>query len=315
MTSVPARSAVGAAAGSIPRLIRLTRSRDPDVQWQAAEALGRVGRRAVPALVQALVHPSPATRIGVVEALGVIRDPGTVDPVIRLLGADPCAEVRWTAAVVLGLLGDDRAGPSLVAALRDGSRYVRLGAADALRRLGRIPADGEEAAWFAAATQDWDTLARCGSRAVAPLLLALSDADPALRRAAVAICSRIDDPGIQTACGIAAMDERAEVRWTAVTVASACSIPPVRLPRWLVNRKRRGRTPWVVALLNLLFPGIGYNYLGKWWGFLLFQLNVTLVLTFSLWMGPLLPQAASTGAATVFAVHSYLLAGRMLEED
>ncbi|MBN1194621.1 MAG: HEAT repeat domain-containing protein [Methanomicrobiaceae archaeon] len=307
---------VGQAAGDrdIPHLIRLTRSRDPEVGWQAAEALGTMGSPAVPLLLRALWHSSPDTRLGAAEALAVIRDLSAVSPLSGVLHNDPVYEVRWAAALALGWIRDVRAVPALVAALRDPSKYVRSGAADALRMCGWTPQDEEEESYLFAAGQEWDRLARLGGAAVAPLLLALGDDDPAVRTAAAEICGHIDDSRVRTACGIAVMDENPRVRWNAVRASPRCSIPAVRLPRWLVNRKRPGKAPWVVALLNFLFPGIGYNFLGKWWGFLLFQVNITLILIFSLWIGPLLPQIASLCVSSVFAVHSYHLAHRMLGE-
>ncbi|KQC04896.1 MAG: hypothetical protein APR53_02575 [Methanoculleus sp. SDB] len=317
-SGLPAETAPGvrlaAGAHDIPRLIRLTRSRDPEIRWQAAEALGTMGSPAVPFLLKALSHPSADTRVGAAEALAVIRDPAAVTPLAGVLRTDPVYEVRWAAALALGWMRDVRAVPHLVAGLRDSSKYVRSGAADALSLCGWAPQDEEEESFLFAARQEWDRLAHLGGAAVPPLLLALGDDDPAVRTAAAEICGHIDDSRIQTACGIAVMDENPRVRWNAVRSAPRCSIPAVRLPRWLINRKRPGKAPLVVAFLNLLFPGIGYNYLGKWWGFLLFQVNITLILIFSLWIGPLLPQIASFGVSSLFAVHSYHLARRMLGE-
>jgi hypothetical protein len=303
-----------AGARDIPRLIRLTRSRDPEVRWQAAEALGTMGSSAVPPLLRALSHSSPDTRLGAAEALAVLRDPSAISPLAGMLHNDPGYEMRWVAALALGWIRDLRAVPDLVAALRDPSKYVRSGAADALFMCGWTPQDEEETSYLFAAGQEWDRLARLGGAAVAPLLLALGDDDPAVRTAAAEICGHIDDSRVQTACGIAVMDENPRVRWNAVLAAPRCSIPAVRLPRWLLNRKRPGKAPGVVALLNFLFPGIGYNFLGKWWGFLLFQVNIKLILILSLWMGPLLPQIASFCVSSLFAVHSYRLAHRMLGE-
>ena len=60
-------------------------------------------------------------------------------------------------------------------------------------------------------------------------------------------------------------------------------------------------------LLNFFFLGLGYNYLGFWWGFLLFQVNVTAIVILSLMMGgPLIPYLASYALwPRVFVIHTW----------
>ena len=86
------------------------------------------------------------------------------------------------------------------------------------------------------------------------------------------------------------------------------------LPMALARRPREGKSPAVAAFLNLLFLGLGYNYLDRWYGFLIFQLNLTAIVLASLVLGPLLPYAISYALAAPFAVQTWYLAKRMEEE-
>ena len=106
-------------AKDVSGLIRLLDHRDPDIQWLAADALGSLGSPAVPPLVQVLVSRHTAVRIGAVEALGAIRDPRSVRPLVYALEHDDAVEVRWVAALALGEIGDPAAIPPLANAIRD----------------------------------------------------------------------------------------------------------------------------------------------------------------------------------------------------
>lgn len=118
--------------GDIPAIIRLLGDKDPTIQRHAAEALGTLGSRATPLLLEALHSANRAVRLGAVEAFGTIKDIQSVDPLIRVMHQDPVLEVRWAAALALGEIGSPNAIPSLVRLLRDNSRYLRYGAAQAL---------------------------------------------------------------------------------------------------------------------------------------------------------------------------------------
>ena len=70
-----------------------------------------------------------------VRSLGVLAAPGAADRIRPLLSRDPSADVRMTAARVLGLLHDHASGAALVAALADPHALVRKEAALALGYL------------------------------------------------------------------------------------------------------------------------------------------------------------------------------------
>jgi hypothetical protein len=296
-------------------LIRLLAHRDPDIQWRAAEALGSLGEPALEELLRGLGHRDVRVRLGIIEALGGIGDPRAVRPLIGLLSGDTSSEIRWATALALGNLGDTGAVGALGDALKDPDKYVRLGAAMALERLGREPPGGEERALFLIARQDWSSLPALGPQASEPLLRATRDRDPGIRARAVGILGEIGGPGARGACDTVLRDPDGEVRWRATLAFPRCGIPLMHLPMGLARRPRHGKSPVIAAFLNLFFLGLGYNYLDRWYGFLLFQLNLTAIVLASLVWGPLLPYAASYTLSAPFAVQTWYAARRMEEVE
>jgi CubicO group peptidase (beta-lactamase class C family) len=118
---------------------------DPYVQGQAAVALGRMGRAAVPSLTIALESTNPSVRKGSITALG--RMGGAAAPVlptlVKALG-DADAGVRCGAVIALGEVGSlgKTAAPAVREALHDADEEVRWAAGWALERLGAEPGPG-----------------------------------------------------------------------------------------------------------------------------------------------------------------------------
>jgi HEAT repeat protein len=205
-----------------------------DVDWhvreQAAWALGEArDRRAIEPLIDRLgdlVHVSEKAE----KALNEIRDPRAFPLVVKKL-QDPLPAARKVAARILGRLGDPRAVPHLIEALRDQvdvqyealTALGRLSGEDA-ERLGPNPArwqrwwEGEQAgaalrehveekhvarliatlrnetrwAYRARAARG---LGRIGDPlAVEPLIAALYDKDPGVRREAIWALDDLRDP-------------------------------------------------------------------------------------------------------------------------
>jgi HEAT repeats len=302
-------------AGDTRGLIRLLGHPDPDTRWRAAEALGTSGAAALEDLLRELGHHDTVVRLGIIEALGDIGDPRAAPPLLGILSADRSDELRWAAALALGNLGDPGAVPALTAALLDPDKYVRLGAAMALGKLGWEPANAEERAGLLIARQEWASLPALGPRATGPLLRASRDRDPGIRASAVGALGETGGAGAKEACDPALRDPDGEVRWRATLAFPRCGIPLMHLPMGLARRPRPGKSPAVAAFLNLLFLGLGYNYLGRWYGFLIFQLNLTAIVLASLVLGPLLPYAISYTLSAPVAVQTWYLARRMGEED
>ena len=294
----------------IDGLVKALGHRDTAVQLRAARALASMGTEAVDSLIRALKTDDRDLRLGIIEAMGEIRDPSVLDHLLPLLH-DRSHEVRWAAALALGQLGDPEAVPLLVRSLRDPDRYVRYGAAIALGQLGWKPEADEGRACLALALQDWDSLAALGKTALPALQLASTDRDREVRARAVTIMGQIGDPSSAPAVIRALGDADDTVRWNAVQAAQACGVPPMQIPRGVARRPRARKDPRITALLNFLLPGLGYFYLGKWWGILVWQVDITATVWLFTITGEQPAYAALFPIYLFLAAHGYYMATRM----
>ncbi|HVF90183.1 MAG TPA: peptidylprolyl isomerase, partial [Blastocatellia bacterium] len=91
-------------------------SADPEMRWQAANALARIREgiaAAVPALLPLLADKDPMVRASAARALGAARDNRAVLPLAGLLN-DPDRRVAANAVTALGAIGDARAVEPLI---------------------------------------------------------------------------------------------------------------------------------------------------------------------------------------------------------
>ncbi len=298
------------AAGDTHGLIRLLGHGNPDIQWRSADALGSLGPVATLPLIAALNTGRTAVRLGAIEALGAIRDQRAVKPLIFLLEHDRNVEVRWVAAIALGNLGSPDAIDPLKRALRARDRYVKYGAAQALKALSWTPAGDTERAYFFIALEDWEETALTGAAAAGPLIDTLGDHDAAIRVKVVELLSRINDTRAHRACERILGDPDGTVRWKATLAAQQCGVPITRLPWGLSKRPRPGQNPWAAAVLNFLFFGQGYNYLGFWWGSLVFMSYTSILVLSQLELGPFVPYLIAYPVTALFAVQTFIMAQR-----
>ena len=260
-------------AGDVRSLIRLLNSTDPRVQWHAAEALGTCGEEAVPLLLEALQSPLfPCPARGNRGAGDNPGSPGTVTPLIAILDHDRSLEVRWAAVLALGEIGSPDAIPFLVpcpaeipTATSGTGRQPPLAGWAGSRGTRPIRA------YLLIARQDWEQVRHLGAAALPSLWEISRDDDPATREAIVSVLGQIGDRDAQAACQKALKDRDPRVRWKAVLASMNCGLASHDLPLMVAGRERTGPDPAAAALLNFLFLGIGYNYLGKWWGFPVFM--------------------------------------------
>jgi hypothetical protein len=103
------------------------------------------------------------------------------------------------------------------------------------------------------------------------------------------------------------------VRWRAVLASQKCGIPMTHLPRELSRRQKSGPNAIGSALLNFFFLGLGYNYIGRWWGFLVFMSYMTLITLAQLDLGPFMPFLIAYPVTAVFATQTYLMVKRESE--
>ncbi len=291
-------------------LIRSMKHRDLDVQWRAAEALASMGPEVFGVLVENLDSRSKDIRLGAIEALGDSGDPRAVTPLTPLL-QDPDNEIRWETALALGMLDDKEVISSLKAALRDRDRFVREGAALSLERLSWSPENLLEGGYYLSARQEWEALSHCGSLAVLPLDIASRDRDPEIRMAAARTLGVLgDEEGIPILYRLL-RDPDDRVRWEAVQAAPRASLQNMYIPRGLSKRPRIRKNPVVAALLNLLLPGMGYLYLGLWWGVVLFQVDVYVTLWLFTHEEELMTETLLLTVYILLAMHAWYMARRM----
>jgi HEAT repeat protein len=298
-------------ADTIASRIRLLGSTDPAVQWHAAEALGSCGEPAVLPLIEALESRRVPVRLGAVEALGILRDVRSVNPLIAVSDGDDSLEVRWAAVLALGEIGSADAIPYLVPLLRDPNRYLRYGAATALGRLGWQPSTEADTAYLLIARQDWEAVRQYGPAVSRYLKVIFRDNDPATRERIAAVLMELGERQEQDLCRTALKDRHPRVRWKGVLASMNCGLASHDLPLLVAARERTGPNPAAAALLNFLFLGIGYNYLGKWWGFPVFMTYMSLLVLAQLALGPFLPYLIAYPVTAVFGIHTYYLAERM----
>ncbi len=107
---------------AVPRLLPLLNDKVKAVRVDAAQALVRIGQPAVAPLLEALTHGEWLVRLHAVEALGKLKSPEAVEPLLRTLFNDRDPAVREDSVRSLGEIGDARAVPALRAVVAGASR-------------------------------------------------------------------------------------------------------------------------------------------------------------------------------------------------
>jgi hypothetical protein len=294
----------------IPALIRALRYNDFEVQTSAAQALGSLGNEGISTLILALKDKDRDVRLGIIEALSGIRDQRAVPPLIELLN-DTSSEVRWETAIALGEIGGPDVISPLKNALRDPDKYVRYGAASALSKTGWNPVSDEEKAFFYVGMQEWQKVKDCGPAAIGALSLVLHDQDSSVRIEAIGVLGLIGDKKAIPALMQSLRDENADVRWKTVLASPKCGISIMHLPRGLSLRPRMRKNPLIAGFLNFMLPGLGYGYLGKWWGIMIFQIDITATVWLFKYQGEVSSYGLLFPVYLVLAFHAWYIAQKM----
>ena len=176
--------------------------KDEDIQDSTAYALGEIkDPQTVEPLIAALKHEDEGVRAHAARALGYIKDPRAVEPLIAALkDEDEDRIVRAHAAHALGEIKDPRTVEPLIAALKDEDWFVRTGAAIALSQIKDLRA--VEPLIAVLKDEDEDVREHAAQafgyikdpRAVEPLIAALKDEDEAVRAHAAHALGKIKDP-------------------------------------------------------------------------------------------------------------------------
>jgi HEAT repeat protein len=123
---------------AVPLLIQLlSQDQSKEVRIKAIEALGKIGsidnNSHVDTLIGILRENDTEILTAAVEALGKIKDPKAVKPLINLLDN---RDIRLAAIWALGNVGDKGAVPALTGLLNSDDKYVRYNSTQALKQIG-----------------------------------------------------------------------------------------------------------------------------------------------------------------------------------
>ncbi len=118
---------------SLEKLNDTIRSHYAHMRTYAKSELVRIGPKAVPLLIENLLHDDPDFRIHTLNVLGEIGDESAVVPIRKLLGNEPKnANVRFAAYEALALLPLKKGAYTLTAGLTDQEDHVCIAAARAI---------------------------------------------------------------------------------------------------------------------------------------------------------------------------------------
>ncbi len=197
--------------------IRALGDEDSSIRAQACDALGELkDPRAVDPLILALQDRKFIVRSNAAYALGEIDDIRAVEPLIQAL-SDEENEVRGAAAEALGKIKDERAVEPLIQDLKDDDSSIRVNACDALGELK----DPRAVDPLILALRDDDSkvhvcaefsLGDIGSPSVDPLIQVLQDKNYRVRSGAAYALGRTEDQRAVMPLIQALSDEEVSVR-------------------------------------------------------------------------------------------------------
>ena len=121
-------------SNAIEPLIPLLQDKVKAVREEATAALASIGDAALPSLLTALKHSEWLVRLHAVEALGRIRSPTAVEPLLSVLFNDQDQAIREDVVRALGQVGDERAVEFLIMVMKEPG--LRPLAVDALGQIG-----------------------------------------------------------------------------------------------------------------------------------------------------------------------------------
>lgn len=182
-------------SSAVELLLDVLRTTDHELCVMAAEALRKLGKDAVKALIGALSDASAAVRRNAAKALGELKAPEAFDPLLKLLN-DNDPSVRSAAILGVGRTGDKKAIPFIVKMLKDERHIVRATAARILTEIGDetvVPhllpllKDSE----YSVRRRAVKALKRVSGKNINPLLKALREGDTEVRVAVVGILGSI----------------------------------------------------------------------------------------------------------------------------
>ena len=298
---------------NISGLIRALHYNDLQTQSEAAKALGSLGPPAMDVLIRSLKKKNKEHRLVIIKALIEIRDPAAIPALIGML-KDENSEVRWEAAIALGEIPDPQSVEHLVTCLRDYDKYVRYGAAFSLEMIGWKPPNDEQRAFLFVGMQEWKAVHLIGNAAIPALSNILHDRDSNIRMKAVEILGELKSHQAIPPLMQSLADKDSEVRWKAVMASPKCGIKLIHLPRGLARRPKMKKNPLIAGFLNFVLPGLGYAYLAKWWGVMIFEIDIFgTVWAYQYW-GEQFTFETLLPIYLLLAIHAYYITAKMPDD-
>lgn len=98
---------IGDARAIDPLCFVLNKDKDGIARYEAAKALGKIGKASVQRLIAALKHESAGTRQIVATILGEIGDSRAIEPLNELIKNEPEKEVRRSAKEALAVISQN----------------------------------------------------------------------------------------------------------------------------------------------------------------------------------------------------------------
>jgi HEAT repeat protein len=168
----------------------LQREKDDEVRAVVAEALGYMGnKQAIEPLALAMRDRSETVQIAAARSLGYLGDPRAIEPLTQAL-SDVADRVRHAALEALKDPDNELTG-HLIEALVHAEPKYKAGVADALDALGWEPENGMERTYYLIARDRWAEVERVGAEAIPTLADILADPSVELRLNAVRTIARI----------------------------------------------------------------------------------------------------------------------------
>jgi hypothetical protein len=106
-------------------------------------------------------------------------------------------------------------------------------------------------------------------------------------------------------------DEDSEVRWKTVLASEKSGIQLMHLPGGLSRRPSLKKNPLIAGFLNFVLPGLGYAYLAKWWGVMIFEIDIFATVWALQYWGEQFTYEALLPIYFVLALHAYYITVKM----
>jgi hypothetical protein len=109
-------------------------------------------------------------------------------------------------------------------------------------------------------------------------------------------------------------DKDSEVRWKAAIALPQCGVKLMHIPRGLSQRPKKKKNPLIAGFLNFVLPGLGYAYLAKWWGVMIFEIDIFGTIWVFQYLGEQFTYEALFPIYFLLAVHAYYITVKAPDE-